>query len=168
MVRMGSKRPIHSIKNVVDASGGTTGGTISTVPLAVAVRSLSSPVSPTEVTIGSTVSSIFVSVYILGTTGGSSGLVDWYLWKTPGQTTTGVSIPDPGNTGIKSLRRFVFHEEKGLAATQDGTPMVFKGVIRIPPRFRRMGEDDAIQLKLLTETGFDAQFCVKAIYKQYS
>ncbi len=164
--RMGYKTPINSIKHVIDVSGGTTGGTQSAIELIQATRN-PELTSPTNVNVGSTVGSIFISVFVLGTTGGSSGLVDWFFWKNAGNVFAVANIPDPGNTGINSLRRFIFHEEKGLAATQDGTPMVFKGVIKIPPRFRRMGENDKLEIRLLTETGFDAQFCVKAIYKEY-
>ncbi len=164
--RMGYKTPIMSIKHVIDASGTTSGGSTPTIiPIVLAVRN---PVatSPTEVNTGSTVGSIFISVFVLGSTATVSGLVDWYIWKNPGSG-FGNNAPDVGNTGINANRRFVFHEEKGLASTEDGTPMVFKGVIRIPPRFRRMGDEDTMELRLLTPTGFDAQFCVKAIFKEY-
>ncbi len=100
-------------------------------------------------------------MYILGTSGSTSGVVNWYIWKNPGgQLTT----PDPTNTGVSDNRRWILHEEKGLFATQDGTPMVFKGVIKIPPRMRRIGDGDEIQVVIQTENDA-AEFCVQAIYK---
>ncbi len=166
--RLGYKRPVNSLKHVIDVSGETLGGTVSVIPLANVVRSLdNSNIVPVEVESASTIGPMFLSVFVLGSTGSTSGLVDWYVWKVVGGNVAGGSIPDPGDTGQAELRRWIFHEEKGLAATQDGTPMVFKGVIRISPRYRRMGDGDTIQLRLLTEAGVNLQFCVKAIYKTF-
>ncbi len=119
----------------------------------------------TECEQGSSIGALYLSIFVLGDTGSSSDLADWYLYKNPGgQWTTG-QLATPGNTGGSKMRRFIFHEEKGIFATQDGTPMVFKGVIKIPPRFRRCGEDDTWNLKLLSPG--TATFCVKCIYKEY-
>ena len=162
---MGSKRPINSVKHVIDTSGSLVMNVNSTNPVATAV------VAPTssgldQVPIGCTISSVFISLYVLGSSGSGSGLIDWYIRKNPGGTQTGGDQPIPGSTGSSALRRFIFHEEKGLAATQDGTPMVFKGVIKIPPRFRRMGEDDELQVVIRSSVA-DLEFCFKAIYKHY-
>ncbi len=105
-------------------------------------------------------------VFVLGDSGSASGLVDWHIKKNPSGLMSGADAQTPGSTGIDSNRRFIFHEEKGLFATQDGTPMVFKGVIKIPPRFRRMGEDDVLQIVLRSPVD-GGQFCVKAIYKHF-
>ncbi len=161
----GYKRPINSVKHVIDSSGALVTGTVSINQIAVAGR-LSDATTPVTVTTGCNVGPIYLSVFVLGTTGGDSGLVDWYLWKEPANLIQTIDEPTPGNTGISPLRRFIFHEEKGLAATQDGTPMVFKGVIKIPPRFRRMGDGDQIKLHLLSD--FPATFCIKSIYKEYT
>ncbi len=139
----------------------------SETPLAVSVSVIQNPRVGTEVPAGCTISSIYLSVYILGSTGASSGLVDWYIWKNPGGTITGAEAPIPSQTGQSNVRRFIFHEEKGLYASQDGTPMVFKGVIKIPPRFRRMGQGDQLAVKIRSpEDG--GTFCIKAIYKYYT
>ncbi len=163
---MSSKRPINSVKHVIDVVGTTLGGTTSDVPLVLGQRG-TDLASPTEVETGSTVSSIFLSLFFLGETGGASGLVDWFIYKNPNGNVSPPELPVPGNSGVSNMRNKIFHEEKGLAATQDGTPMVFKGVIKIPSRFRRIGDNDKFELRILTEIGFNAQFCVKAIYKSY-
>ncbi len=119
--------------------------------------------SVTACPIGATVHSFFLSIFILGDSGSASGLVDWYLIKLPAGTT---SFPNPGATGLNDQVRFIFHEEKGLFATQDGTPMVFKGVVKIPPRFRRVGRGDSWAIIIRTADS-SAEFCVKAIYKYY-
>ncbi len=166
MVTMG-KRPINSIKSVVDSSGALVAATSSVNDVAVAVNQRADPTVPNEVLNGSTINAIYLSVYILGESGSSSGIVNWILFKNPGNLMAGGDLPIPGNTGIAANRRFIFHEEKGLYATQDGTAMVFKGWIKIPPRFRRMGDNDKWQVILRTQAGDTAAFCVQAIYKSY-
>ncbi len=158
--------PVNSYKHVIDVSGTTDGANASVVPV---VDVVDNPVtgSPTQVAIGSRVGHMFISVFLLGSTGAISGLADWYLWKIPGGEVAGADTPIPGNTGIFALKRFIFHEEKGLVTTEDGSPMIFKGVIKIPPRFRRAGQDDKFQIRIFTPTGVTAQFCVKVIYKEY-
>ena len=104
---------------------------------------------------------MYLSVYTIGDSGSSSGVVNWYIWKNPSNDLT---APDAGNTGVSDNRRWILHEEKGLFATQDGTPMVFKGVIKFPARMRRIGDDDRIQVVIQTEND-TAEFCIQAIYK---
>ncbi len=141
-------------------------GTESTTTFALAVRELSVPIVPNEIPIGAKIGAVFVSIFVLGSTGSGSGLIDWYLWKNKRQASGVGTRPTPGNTGVNKFRSWILHEEKGLAATQDGTPMVFKGVIKIPRSFQRMGEDDAFDIVLLAP-GADLEFCVKVIYKWY-
>jgi len=105
---------------------------------------------------------MFLSVFVLGSTGSASGLVDWFLIKRPASS---LAPPVPGATGISPFRKFIIHEEKGIASTQDGTPMVFKGVIRIPKVYQRVGALDELELHIVSQ--FAAQFCIKAIYKSY-
>ncbi len=139
--------------------------TESVTTIAQGVRALSTPINPVECEVGSNIGAIYLSVYILGDSGSNSGLVDWYIWKEPGDIVTTANEPVPGNTGISVLRRFIFHEAKGLFATQDGTPMVEKIVVRIPPRYRRMGDNDKFVVKILSPT--TGEFCIKAIYKTF-
>jgi len=166
MARMGYKRPINSVKHIIDSSGQLAVGLESVTDVVNTVNARSVITVPNEVENGATVGSIFVSIYVLGSSGSTSGLIDWYIWKKPGDAIQAGTVPTPGNTGVSQLRRFIFHEEKGLSATQDGTPMVFKGVIRIPPRFRRMGQQDKIQIVILSSEEI-MDFCVKAIYKSF-
>jgi len=77
-------------------------------------------------------------------------------------------MPEPGATGGHDNRRWIMHEEKGLApdVADGGTPMVFKGVLKIPKGRQRMGADDQLTVRILSEfyAGF---FCLKCIYKFY-
>ncbi len=166
MVTVG-KRPINSIKSIVDSSGALVAATSSVNDIAVTVNQRSDPTVPNQVLTGSTINAIYLSVYVLGDTGGANGVVNWILFKNPGNLMAGGDLPIPGNTGIAANRRFIFHEEKGLFPSLDGTPMIFKGWIKIPRRFRRMGDDDKWQVILRTQAGDTADFCVQAIYKSY-
>jgi len=160
--------PITSVKHVVDAEGQLLAtGAPSTVDILTATTVRSTVFQPAEVTFGSKVNAFFLSIFIIGATGAPIvGSVNWFIIKThDGQTT----IPTPGNTGISSLRNQIFHEEKGLAGSGDGTPMAFKGVVMLPRGMRRIREGDKVSVSLAlnaASTG-DATFCVKAIYKSF-
>ncbi len=104
---------------------------------------------------------------MLGSTGGISGLVDWCIWKNPRSQVIAANRPQPGNVGINPVRNMVFHEEKGIVATSDGTPMVFKGVLKIPRHMQRVASNDTYEIRLFSPAGVTSQFCVKVIYKDY-
>ncbi len=159
-----ARRPVNSFKHVIDTTGSLVAGTVSTNPIMTAGNARDSA-TPVLVAVGSKVTSFYVSVFILGNTGSDSGLVDWYLWRNARGQTVGGNTPDPGTTGTSDVRNFIIHEEKGLAATQDGTPMVFKGVIRIPKHMQRLALNDQWQIRILSD--FAATFCIKVIYKDY-
>jgi len=161
MARMSRLRPINSVKNVVDSEGAILAATTSTSDLVIGVRTLATTINPIQVPVGAVVNSIFLSVYILGSGGSDSEIINWYIAKNPNNSLT---LPAPGATGASANRRWILHEEKGIYATQDGTPMVFKGVIRIPPKMRRIGDGDRISVLIRSTLGVP-NFCIKAIYK---
>ncbi len=166
---MGSAlHPVNRIKHVVDTNGVlVSAGTAVVVPISVAVPNVDTTTfKPGDVRVGGTVNGIFLSIFVIGATGAPiGGPINWYIVKTrAGQANT----PVPGNTGISEIRNQIFHEEKGLAGSGDGTAMVFKGVIAIPRFMRRMREGDQIQIILNTQgASADADFCLKAIYNSY-
>ncbi len=168
--RMGTQ--IHSIKHVVDSQGALAGAGQSVNEIATAVVTRSAVFNPAEVEVGETVNGFFISLFVLGATGaGLDGAIDWYISKSrAGQTYGGGgTFPQPGATGVSSVRNQIFHEEKGLAGSADGTAMVFKGVIVVPKSMRRMREGDTftIVIRSLDATN-NANFCIKAIYKSFS
>ncbi len=101
-------------------------------------------------------------------------LVDWYIIKDPGgnfgATFSGTKLPTPGTTGSHSNKRFIIHEEKGLAGGGDaslaGVPMIFKGVLGIPRGFRSNRAQD--KLSIAIRCNFATKVCTKFIYKWYS
>ncbi len=159
---------IHSIKHIVDADGtldmvGTTVG----IPIGTTVDAPSAVFNPAEVTLGETVKAIFLSIFVIGASGAGIGApINWYIIKLrAGQTQV-----NPGETGVSQIRNQIFHEEKGMAGSIDGTPMAFKGVVRVPPGMQRMRSGDVFQIAFNLEStaSGDANFCVKAIYKSFS
>ncbi len=126
---------------------------------------------------GSKVNGVFLSIFFY-TEGGEVAnevpLVDWYLIHNPGnafaQTFDANNLPTPGATGIHKNKRFIIHTEKGLSGGGDaslaGVPMVFKGVVAIPRKWRRIGEDD--RLLLCVRTNFNTKVCAQTIYKHFS
>ncbi len=160
--------PVNSIKHVLDTEGTLdAAGAVSNIPIVVAVPNVDTTTfKPGDVRVGAKVNGIFFSIFVIGQTGTTPvGSINWFIIKLH----DGQSAPVPGNTGISKMRNQIFHEEKGLAASGDGTPMVFKGVIAIPRGMRRMREGDTIQVSLRQNplVGGDATFCLKAIYKSY-
>ncbi len=167
MVFRSQKRPINSIKKVIDISGALTPGQVSVNPIADAVASAWDDAGDALVPTGCTISSIYFSVFIYSdeSTLALPPLLDWYFVKNPGNNLT---LPTPGATGGTDNRRWIMHEEKGLApdVADGGVPMVFKGVLKIPRGRQRMGQDDRLAL-IVTSANYDAFFCIKAIYKFY-
>ncbi len=122
---------------------------------------------PGDVRVGAKVNGFFISLFVIGSSGASlDASINWYIIKTHDQQT---SVPLPGSTGVSEIRNQIFHEEKGLAGSADGTPMAFKGVIAIPRGMRRMRQGDkfSISIAINASATVDARFCLKAIYKSY-
>ncbi len=171
------KRPIRSVKHIVDTSSIVAAVTNTILIRPVAGVDAYSLADENGVPTGATVNSIFLIIYIYSEGGEVSNevpLTDWYIIKNPGNTfgtTFGAqNLPTPGATGSHINKRFIFHEEKGLAGGGDasltGIPMVFKGVILIPRGMRRIAEQDEILIAI--RTNFASKVCAKAIYKHYT
>ncbi len=162
MMRHMSKRPINSVKNIVDGTFlGVTGGTNTDVVLVDTVNDYTG--TSGTVPIGATVSSLYLFVQMISADSGVANH-DWFVIKDPGDQ---LIIPVPGATGGVTSRKFILHEEKGIPGNAlDGAyPLTFKGVIKIPPGYRRCGEDDRIVLRMRGVDLYNA--CVKCIYKFY-
>ncbi len=166
--RMGSSiRPVNSIKHIIDAEGALSAATASGVPLAVTVPTFSATFKPGDIRIGGKINGFYISVFMIGTgASGQQGSLNWILYKEhAGQAAI---APTPNNVGISEIRNQVIHQEKGLAGSEDGSPMIFKGVIAIPRGMRRMREGDTWFIRLLnTDAVNDVNFCVQSIFKSY-
>ncbi len=167
--RMSSIRPVNRTKQIVDAEGALTGAATSRTPIGITVEVPTSPYKPGDLMVGSTVNGIFLSLFIIGATGAPLvGSLNWYIAKIRAGQDPVTDLPLPGSTGVSEIRNQIFHEEKGLAGSGDGTPMAFKGVIAVPKGMRRMrsGDQFIVAIRSLDAT-VDATFCLKAIYNSY-
>ncbi len=156
------KRPINSVKNIIDGVFlAVAGGTITTVTLAQSVNDYVG--GATELPTGGTIKGIYLFVQMNQTAVVSN--VDWYIWK--GSANLSGTMPVPGATSGDLNRRYILHEEKGIPGQSDNgaPPLTFRGVIKIPRGRQRFGEADVMQLRLRGAGIHNA--CVKCIYKFY-
>ncbi len=166
--RRSSLNLVNRTKHVVDSEGSLAAQADSTNAFAQEVNVKAAVFNPVEVLLGSHINGVFISLFVLGDTGSPIvGSINWYIAKKrAGQAFT--DFPNPGNTGISDIRNQIFHEEKGLAGSGDGTPMAFKGVIAIPKGMRRMRAGDEFFINIRQNSVADtAQFCLKVIYNEY-
>ncbi len=161
---------IHSIKHVVEAEGNVVGSARSIVPLSTTVQARTDPFNPVELVLGENVNGIFLSVFAIGSTGsGQDGAINWYIAKGRSGQNTSADFPPSQSVGVSEVRSQIFHQEKGLAGSADGTPMVFKGVIVVPKHMRRQREGDSFFFVINnTDATNGVNFCVRAIYKSFS
>jgi len=157
---MGAKRPINSVKNIIDGTfPAVAAAVVTNVSLGLAVNTYSGAI--TDIPVGATVSSIYLHVEIIPDA--AFGVADWFVIKTA----AGIVPPVPGATGGTTQRKFILHEEKGIPtdAAAGGSPKSTTIVLKIPPRMRRFAEGDQLTLVLRNSAIYSA--CVKCIYKFY-
>ncbi len=134
--------------------------------------------NPEEVPRGCKITSFYLSLFFASdqnNTGvGEIELVDWYIFHEKGGVLIangsfgngGTQIPVPGATGLNQNVNQVMHEEKGIVGEKnDGSKMVFQGVVRIPRGKQRFTVGDTVVIN--ARANFATVFCGKAIYKYY-
>ncbi len=161
---------IHSVKHIIDANGVNTGGVKSVVPLTKVVNARTEPFDPVELVVGETVNAMFIEVFMIGSSGtGVDQPQNWYICKARAGQDLIADFPTPSSTGTSEFRSQIFHEEKGLVGSADGSQMIFKGVIVIPKGMRRQRAGDQFAIELHNQDpANDSNFCVKAIFKSFS
>ncbi len=174
-----AKRPINSIKNVFDTSGVLPAGVNTIIGTLVDTLEYGNPTDgKSQVIKGSNVNGVYLSMFFSldanQAGAGSVPLMDWYIIKNRnaslGTSFSAVNaefLPFPGDTGGNASKSNIFHEEKGLIGEKnDGSKMVFQGVIKIPKGFRSFNAKD--QILIAARSNFDVVFCIKCIYRWYS
>ncbi len=160
-------RPVNSIKHITDNQGGLVAATRTDIILASAVDAPSTS-TPNEVAIGGRVNSLFLNVQIVNTSDVALANAYFIIYKNPGANVASANIPDANVTGSSDFRKNIFHTEMAMMSdTGDSIPItLFKGVLKLPQRFQRMGINDRIVIQLFTP-GTSAEFCVQSIYKEF-
>ncbi len=160
-------RPINSMKNSVNFSGGLSSTQVDTI-LAKAVNSPQSAAAPEEVVHGATIKAMYIILDVCGL-GGTGVLNNFggYLMKNPGASLT---PPAPGGIGTSNEKKFIIKEWAGMIMrNQDGNaPLHWEGWIKIPRRYHRMGTDDTWLLSVKCSSGVTGHFSMRSIYKWYS
>ncbi len=165
-------RPVESIKHVVDTNGGVTGGTASITDVIVAAEA---PVSstPNQCKITSTVRAIYLRVEVIQKV--AAGGVDniyMYVAKNPSND---IILPFVDAVGASDKRKWVIHQEMmmtgNVLTAADAIPRtLFKGVIKIPFRYQRIGIQDKLEVHIGHRNGEVTQqsnFCLQCIYREF-
>ncbi len=172
---MGSRRSrrsgfsiINSIKNSVSNLTAGPDGTNTNVNVAIAI---SNPVSTnaTDVLNGSKIFRVWVELWIYATQEIAVGVTnsfDAYFIKNPGNNLT---LPTPGTQGTSNEKKFIFKTWKGMigARTQGCLPYSWRGWIKIPKIYQRMGTDDRLNF-FFVSNGTTSIVCTQFIYKWFT
>ncbi len=96
---------------------------------------------------------------------GTSTIMDIYLIKNPGNNLT---VPNPGTQGTSNEKKFIIKTWRGLcgARSQGVAPYFWKGWVKIPKSYQRMGTDDRWQI-VSRAVGVAGVICTQVIYKWY-
>ncbi len=160
-------RPVNTLKHVVDRQDGLLVDTPVDQTLVKGVDNPATDAAPEEVTVGSHVKSIYLNVQVAATSTASIANIYMYVYGNPGGTISPTTFPKGNVVGTSDLRKFVFHQE--MIMTEKNTTAfprtLFRGVIKIPRKFNRIGSNDFISLKLYTP-GVSYEVCTQCIYKE--
>ncbi len=159
-----AKRPIHSIKHVVDVQQAIALGVQANQVL---IEAVDAPVlaNTREVETGSKVNSIYLRVEGYATTSGA--LANFYIiiFKNPGGNLT---VPQPNGVGANDNKNNVIHQEMVMFQKQTGSNprTLFNGVLMIPKGKRRFGINDLLQIAFFAP-GVNVDACFQCIFKEY-
>ncbi len=163
-------RPVNSIKHIVDLASSAVTSVVTVLPV---IDASDTPTlgNPESVAVGSTVNAIFLRVEVLAQ-GAFVTVPRIYMTvqKNPGNNLT---TTNPNSVGTSDNKKHVIHQEMIMVgdSTESRIPRtMFLGVIRIPPRLKRFGHDDRLQISFqhdAGETSAVTNVCVQVIYKEF-
>ncbi len=163
MARRGRFVGRNSFKRIIDTSGALSAASVSTTTVAAASSTTSAdPTGSTDVPLGAHLSAIFYSLYVYSdATEAQVPLIDVYWAKWPSSS---VVEPSPGITDTSPVKRYILHEEKGLAGNRTtGQAMIIKGVLKVPQKYARWGLGEQLEMRVLSPVA--GVFCSKHIYR---
>ncbi len=159
--RGNSLRPINSEKHIIQVDGGLVAATASVTPIALSVDS-PALASPTQVSRGCSIKSIYFEVTVFDNSGTVDNPTDVLVLKNPGGNLSFTSLTAMGTSDNK---KWVFHQERGIPGQFAGVPMKAKFVVKIPRGKQRMGANDVWNLVIQSKQ--TSQMCILAIYKEF-
>ncbi len=163
-----SLRPVKTEKHEITWSNlGQNASTVQTVTL---IQSSSAPSSAIHVEVGSTIRSVYLETNLNGVdNSGTVQVFHWAILKAPAGDPTFDIDPTTYNS---SRKRFIL--KRGMEMLPEiplgsggtvQTKRVF--VVRIPPRMRRFGDDDQLQLVYKSTSTSGINYCGIAIFKEF-
>ncbi len=159
--RRNNLRPINSIKHEVTWSDLAIDASSAVVKdIAVGVEPPDKNAA-TEVEIGATVNSIYFEFHFSAQVITNPKVIHWTIGKEP----FGTNLSGP-STYEAIDRRFIF--KRGMEMLPKDVGTVFKRifVVRIPPKFRRIGDQDKLFFKYIASSTETVNACGFAIYKE--
>lgn len=161
-------RPVNRIKHVTELQQALPVNVLLSVDI---IKAVDAPViaNKNEVITGSTVSSFFATIEVVASETSTTATANLYIYfaKSPGNN---LVFPNGNAVGSNDNKRFVIHQEMVMINPSDGgNPRnVFKGVIKIPRGYQRMGPDDALKLFMfIPSTGVAVNICGQFHYKEF-
>ncbi len=151
----------------MDNQGGLVANTKQEIPLVFGADAPVTTAAPEQVHIASHVKSIFLNVQVAATGAGALANVYMIAYGNPANNIPLVDIPNGNVTGTSNFRKMIFHTEM-LMVEKDTTGIprtLFKGSLKIPRKFNRIGIDDKIAISLFAP-GVNFDYCIQSIYKE--
>ncbi len=161
-------RPVHSEKHEIawtflaqNASG------IQTVDL---IHAKDGGTDADHVDVGATVKGLYIEFNLNGVdNSGASQVFHWYVWKNVGSLSTVISPATYNNV----LKRFIL--KRGMEMLPE-VPLDSGGTVQtkrifyvaLPPRIRRMADEDKIQLIYVATSASGINFCGFTVYKEFT
>ncbi len=171
--RGGLGNQINSLKHVIDNQQSIPAGTFVDVALVSTVDNPDTQSNASLCKTSSRVLNLFLNVQVVNGVD-ATGLINnayMYVYVNPGGSLQGGSIPAVNQVGTSEIRKMVIHQEMAmLSDANDSIPItLFKGVIKIPKKARRLGVSDLITVRIGTPVGgAEINACVQCIYKEFS
>ena len=116
-----------------------------------------------EVRMGARIKAVWLELYMFsGGIASARNISFAALYFSPGGI---AGSPVLSTLGSSNLRHFVFFFTRGIPGTQvSGSPLVWRGWIRIPKKFQKYAEGDVLRLVLRNDVD-TGSYCFTAIYK---
>ncbi len=158
--------PVNTLKHVIDRQGGIIANIQENINLAKGQDTPSFLVAE-EVNIGSHVKSFYLNIQVAASSTAALSNIYMMIFGNPGQNIGSGSVPNANVIGTDDFRKMVFHQEM-IMTEKNTTAMprtLFRGVIKVPRKFNRIGIKDVITLQLFSP-GVTHDYCVQCIYKE--
>ncbi len=166
--RQGSqKRPVHSIKHIVDQQAGIVLAVQQEFNL---IKAVDAPTTANveEVETGARVNAFFLNVQVAASSTAALANIYFMIYKSQGGNISAGTVPNANVVGSSDMKNVVFHQE--MLMTEKNTTAfprtMFRGVLMIPRHMRRMGINDVIKIAIFSP-GVNYDWCHQCIYKEF-